>query len=271
MASTPTDKGKFKSATADGADAIRARRTVRAQVAAALRARARTVDRATETMVKFLAKERLVPGQARTGVKKLLKEVIEEVARSTDTPKPSGVLVVQINNGKVDVVPRSRLSVRETKQQSKAQPADPQRLDQHLSNIELSDDTLLHMARIRGQETVAKILAGPEMLTGSRFAQMLGMSRMAIHKKLKNHQLLGLEGAKRGILYPQWQINDDGRPVAGLAEVLVKFGDDTWGAYRFLLQSHAGLGKRAAIDALKSGKKAKVLEAAETHLSGDFS
>ena len=71
--------------------------------------------------------------------------------------------------------------------------------------------------------------------------------------------------------YPAWQIADDGQPVSGLSELLSKFADKPWAAYRFLLQRHPGLGKRTAIDALKANNKRAVLEAADTVLSGDFS
>jgi hypothetical protein len=123
----------------------------------------------------------------------------------------------------------------------------------------------------RGEKTVARILSGPEMVSGEHFAELIGMTRMGVHKKLKAHKILGLEGAKRGVRYPTWQLDDDGRPIPGLSEVLVKFGDATWAAYRFLRQHHAGLGRKTAIDALKVGKKKDVLAAAETVLSGDFS
>jgi hypothetical protein len=126
-------------------------------------------------------------------------------------------------------------------------------------------------AKRRGEKTVASILSGPEMVSGEHFAELIGMTRMAVHMKLKKHKILGLQGAKRGVRYPTWQLDDYGRPIPGLSEVLVKFGDATWAAYRFLRQHHAGLGRKTAIDALKVGKKKAVLEAAEAVLSGDFS
>jgi hypothetical protein len=123
----------------------------------------------------------------------------------------------------------------------------------------------------RGETTVARILGRPDMLTGERFAERVGMTRMAIHKRFKKNELLGLEGAKRGRRYPAWQLGNDGRPVPGLSELLRKFAGKPWAAYRFLLQRHAGLGKLTAIDALKAGKRKPVLEAADTFVSSDFS
>jgi hypothetical protein len=133
------------------------------------------------------------------------------------------------------------------------------------------DSRELNAARRRGAETVARILSGPDMLTGEKFAALLGVTRMAVHKKRKRHELLGLEGAKRGIRYPRLQLDVEGRPVQGLSSILGLFGDNAWGAYRFLLQHHSGLGKRAAIDALKAGRTRRVIDAAQTVLSGDFS
>jgi hypothetical protein len=146
-----------------------------------------------------------------------------------------------------------------------------------LSNITSLDkfaaakEDALTAAIRRGEATVAKILSRPEMLTGERFAELAGMSRMAIYERLKKNEVLGLEGAKRGIRYPAWQLGDDGGPVPGLVELLSKFAGKPWTAYRFLLQKHAGLGAMTAIDALKAGKKKATLEAAETFVSSDFS
>jgi hypothetical protein len=56
-----------------------------------------------------------------------------------------------------------------------------------------------------------------------------------------------------------------------LSSVLDLFGDNAWGAYRFLTQYHSGLGKRTAIEALQAGQARRVVEAAQTVLAGDFS
>lgn len=37
------------------------------------------------------------------------------------------------------------------------------------------------------------------MLTSERFAELVGMTRMAIRKRLKKNEVLGLEDAKRGV------------------------------------------------------------------------
>jgi hypothetical protein len=132
-------------------------------------------------------------------------------------------------------------------------------------------DGALARARSRGAETLAKIFDDPNMLSGEEFAELLGVTRMAVHNKRKNHQLLGIEGSKRGVRYPRWQLDQDGRPVTGLGDLLRKFGENRWAAYRFLIGYHAGLGEKTAIDALKTGRHAQVLEAAETVLSGDYS
>jgi hypothetical protein len=94
---------------------------------------------------------------------------------------------------------------------------------------------------------------------------------LAVHKRLKKNEVLGLEGPKRGVRYPAWQLGDDGRPVPGLSEFLLKFAGKPWAAYRFLLQRHAGLGAMTAIDARNAGKKNAVLETSDTFVSSDFS
>jgi hypothetical protein len=203
----------------------------------------------------LLTGSHLLPRQAKAGVARALEAMIRGVDISLRDSSSTRIEIVFTPHGEIAVG-------------DVAQP---------LAAIDLKvkankdNKTAIAAARRRGVVTVTKILSGPEMLTGERFAELIGMTRMAVHKKLKKHQILGLEGAKRGVRYPEWQLGDDGRPIPGLSELLPKFGSNTWAVYRFLLQYHAGLGEMTAIAALKAGRKKAVLEAAESVLSGDFS
>jgi hypothetical protein len=203
----------------------------------------------------LLTGSRLLPRQAQPGAARALEAMVRGVKISLREAASVRVEVVFTPRGKIMVSDLARLPEANN-------PKD---------ETSIYDKTAIATARKRGAEIAAKILSGPEMLTGERFAELVGMTRMAVHKKLKKHQILGLEGAKRGFRYPKWQLGDDGRPVAGLSDLLPKFGSETWAAYRFLLQYHAGLGEMTAIAALKAGRKKAVIEAAESALSGDFS
>lgn len=144
-------------------------------------------------------------------------------------------------------------------------------VDESGPDFNSGNERAISAAQERGKTIVHEILSRPEMLTGDRFAELVGMEKMAVNKRLKQHRILGLESAELGVRFPDWQLAKNGRPVPGLSEVLSKFGSDSWEAYRFLLHHHAGLGKLTALEALRVGKKKLVLEVAETFLSDGFS
>ncbi|WP_454854403.1 hypothetical protein [Rhizobium binxianense] len=72
-------------------------------------------------------------------------------------------------------------------------------------------DIALAAAKQRGSERVAEILKRPEMLSADEFADEIGSARETVNKKRKCHEVLGLEGTKRGVRFPKWQIGDDGQ------------------------------------------------------------
>jgi hypothetical protein len=129
----------------------------------------------------------------------------------------------------------------------------------------------LRAARRRGERALVELFDRPEMLSGGDFAELLGVTPEVIDKKRKQHQILGIDGGKHGIRYPSWQVDATGVPVPGLSKVLSRFGNDSWAAYRFLMQHHARLGEMTGIEALKAGKRRAVIEATEPILSLDFS
>lgn len=114
----------------------------------------------------------------------------------------------------------------------------------------------------RGRTTSARLLSGPDMLTSDQFAALLGVSRETVNRLRARHELLGLQGAKRGFKYPDWQIVD-GRPLKGLPQLHALMHDSPWAVYRFLLEEHDSLGGRRALDLLKKGRVEIVLQAAE--------
>jgi hypothetical protein len=83
--------------------------------------------------------------------------------------------------------------------------------------------------------------------------------------------LLGLDGAKRGFRFPEWQVDEDGKAFDVLPKLLEILGPSPWGVYRFLTQRHNVLNGSTAKDALRCGQAEQVIEAAESMARGDFS
>jgi hypothetical protein len=125
-------------------------------------------------------------------------------------------------------------------------------------------ENALTRARERGQNRVAEILNGEDMLSADAFANLLGTTRVTVNAKRQKRQLLGLEGAKRGVRFPQWQIGRDGKPFGTLPELFDRLGDDSWAVYRFLVQRHPELDGMSGREALEQGKTKQAVEAAES-------
>ncbi len=125
-------------------------------------------------------------------------------------------------------------------------------------------DRAIAAARERGRVRVAEILEGPEMLSADAFAAALGTTRVTVNTWRQKHRVLGLDGARRGFRFPEWQIGEDGKPFAVLPELFERLGGTPWAVYRFLVQHHAELGGLTGREALRRGHDAVVLEAAES-------
>jgi len=84
------------------------------------------------------------------------------------------------------------------------------------------------------------------MLSSDQIAERLGLSREAVLQKRRRGELLGIEGAKRGVRFPAWQLGRDGRPIAILRELHDVLGEP-WAVFRFLRQQHPELGMRTGL------------------------
>lgn len=131
-------------------------------------------------------------------------------------------------------------------------------------------DAALREARQRGRMRAAEILAGEDMLSADEFAALLGTSRMTINTKRQNHQVLGLDGAKRGFRFPAWQVNEDGKPFATLPALFERLGGGPWSVYRFLVQNHPELDGLTGREAIRRGKADLALEVAKSIAQGTF-
>ncbi|MFN5485409.1 MAG: hypothetical protein ACK5AX_11315, partial [Bradyrhizobium sp.] len=74
-------------------------------------------------------------------------------------------------------------------------------------------DVALAAARQRGSVRVAQILNSPDMLSADAFADEIGATRETVHKKRRRHEVLGLEGPKRGVRFPKWQVSGSGELI----------------------------------------------------------
>jgi hypothetical protein len=79
---------------------------------------------------------------------------------------------------------------------------------------------------------------------------------------------LGLDGAKRGFRFPDWQIDADGKPFAALATLHERLGG-AWAVYRFLVQPHGELDGLTGREALERGRAEQALEVVES-IGRDF-
>lgn len=141
--------------------------------------------------------------------------------------------------------------------------------------IEQDDDALFEAAMARAKERgasqVGEILRGADMLTADAFAALIGATRETVHKKRHRHEVLGLEGPKRGVRFPNWQVSRSGELLPGLPQLFESFGNRPWTVYRFLLQNHPELDGARGLDALREGRVESAISAAGTIGAGSFS
>jgi hypothetical protein len=131
-------------------------------------------------------------------------------------------------------------------------------------------DAALAAARRRGARHVATILKQQDMIPGRAFAALIGTSAETVNQKRKLGDLLGLEGATRGVRFPKWQLTDDGRPLPGLRSLFEILGGDPWTVFRFLTQKHNELAGETALQVMKAGRIEAVQAVARNLKAGVF-
>jgi hypothetical protein len=131
-------------------------------------------------------------------------------------------------------------------------------------------DFALSAARQRGAVRVAEILQSADMLTARDFGALIGASHETVNQKRKTGDILALEGARRGLRYPKWQVTDDGRLLPGLAKLGRELPGGPWSIYRFLTQPHGELGGNTGLEALKTDRVRQVLDVARGISQGTF-
>lgn len=131
-------------------------------------------------------------------------------------------------------------------------------------------DGALERARARGRSRAAETLASPDMLTAEALARRLGVSRMTVNTWRKAGRLVGLSGAKRGYRFPVWQLDGHGEPFADLPRILELLEGSPWAVHRFMTSPRPELDGLTGRDALASGRRDAVLQAAESIARGTF-
>ncbi|WEQ54965.1 hypothetical protein LV564_12640 [Komagataeibacter nataicola] len=126
-------------------------------------------------------------------------------------------------------------------------------------------------AKERGRHLVATILSDPDMLTGEAFAHRLGLTVSDLRDLKQAHAVLVLPGSSpREIRYPVWQIDATRQPFPVLPALFDALGDSGWTIYRFLMQSHPELAGQTALEALRDGRDALVVQLAHSIAEGTF-
>ncbi|MBD3847302.1 MAG: hypothetical protein GY873_06815 [Bosea sp.] len=181
--------------------------------------------------------------------KRVLSAYAKAIKRFEDTGKPVRMTVTLKSTGMAPEV-----------QVEDAAPATGDALDRALAS-----------AAARGAQRVAEILKDPQMLSADQFAEEIGATRETVNRKRKRHEVLGLEGPKRGLRFPRWQLDDSGRLLADLPKLFQAVGDHPWAVYRFLVQAHRELDGSTGLAAVRAGRVDEAVEVAKATGRGDFS
>ncbi len=129
----------------------------------------------------------------------------------------------------------------------------------------LSHDPLAE-ARLRGLRMKHELLQREGgVLSASEIAEVLGITRQAIIKRVKAKTLLALQTAKHGYSFPVWQLVE-GEVLPGLADVLACLEPTMgpWMTLAFFLEGHVALDDRSPLQALRAGDLEGPLRAART-------
>jgi hypothetical protein len=129
----------------------------------------------------------------------------------------------------------------------------------------------LAAARARGKSRIAGILKSPDMLTARDFGSLIGASHETVNVKRSRGEILGLQGATRGVRYPSWQVTEAGMPLPGLPRLFQVLGQQPWAVYRFMTTAHSELGGKTGLEAMKAGQLDAAYAVARNQTSGAFS
>jgi hypothetical protein len=108
------------------------------------------------------------------------------------------------------------------------------------------------------------------LLTSDELAARAGLkTRQSVHDWLKKGKIIGWQGARRGHVFPDGQLDDRGRPLKGLDRIAPQF-EDGYAAWVWLTTPRAALDAATPLDRLREGEVDRVALAAEGDAQGDF-
>lgn len=111
---------------------------------------------------------------------------------------------------------------------------------------------------------------GEALLSVDAFAERAGVkSRQTVHNWRRAGKVIAWESAKRSYVLPAAQLDERGRPLAGLAAVSAAFGE-AYAAWAWLTAPSRALGGRVPLEVLRAGEADAVAAAAAGTAQGDF-
>lgn len=127
----------------------------------------------------------------------------------------------------------------------------------------LTPNEKLAKAHLKGIIALRQLLADHGgAYSPSEVAQLLGISRQAVHKRTRANQLLAVHQGEN-LVYPVWQFEGTGL-VTCFVDVLQALETASQIAkIRFFLSPQESLKGRSALDTLKAGEHEKVLQLAQ--------
>lgn len=134
-----------------------------------------------------------------------------------------------------------------------------------------SPDPRYEAAVDRGRPVRQKLLeAEGGSISAEAAAKELGMSKVAVLKRYKNHKLVAWREEKQNaVRFPAWQFKN-GKVLGGMDVVLNKLKEaplDDGGRLLFFLSNSPLLGGKRPLDCLRAGDVHKVIVAAEGYVA----
>lgn len=121
------------------------------------------------------------------------------------------------------------------------------------------------------QMPVRTTTAGREqLLSSSELAARVGLkTRQSVHDWRKKGRIVGWEGAKRGYVFPEGQLDRHDRPLNGIERIVPHFSDG-FVAWTWLTTPRPSLNGAKPIVLLRKGEGDQVAAAAAGDAQGDF-
>lgn len=145
------------------------------------------------------------------------------------------------------------------------EPTDPEVIVRVLEFSKFQSPVTKARLRAAGMK-LALLERGGGTYGSSQVAELLGVQRQSINKRVKAKTLLALERGKHGYVYPACQFVD-GDTLPGLGDVLRSLDAtiDPWMALAFFLNGNCALDGSSPLDALRRGDIEGAVRAARLH------